>query len=439
MNKLVIVGNGFDLAHGLPTSYTHFMDDFWKNLKLNYEEEKIKKIVFVNPDYLKILDNPINNYNSFKKNILDYSNEYRYKYDEVNHELYNNKSRTTPIFKFENKFFKELQLNTSIENWVDIENEYYLELKRISKRQDSHYTGSRENFQKEQSIKNKKSINKLNIEFDQIKELFENYLITNIHDKFDFRRKKIVKHDTFLKIFEETPKRYSETNTERGLLTEFPKEDEDELISYDDKLYEAYNNRKIKEFLKEEGKRLVFLNFNYTSSIDQYIKIMNYNGDGGDYFNSEIIPIHGELKAKNEYGINFGFGDEMDDDYKLIENLNDNEYLKNFKSFKYSQNRHYKHLLDYIESEKFQVYIMGHSCGLSDRTMLNTIFEHKNCRSIKVFYHKRENGTDNFTEIIQNISRHFNDKKLMRSKIVNKSLCIPLPQEMRFQEKPQSN
>lgn len=125
----------------------------------------------------------------------------------------------------------------------------------------------------------------------------------------------------------------------------------------------------------------------------------------------------------------------MDDDYRKIENLNENEYLLNFKSFKYSQNSNYQNLLRVIASEKFQVLIMGHSCGPSDRTLLNTIFEHENCRSIKVFYHQRENGSDNFTEIVQNISRHFNDKKIMREKIVNKSLCSPLPQDIRFQEK----
>ena len=123
----------------------------------------------------------------------------------------------------------------------------------------------------------------------------------------------------------------------------------------------------------------------------------------------------------------------MDDDYKLIENIDDNEYLKNFKSFKYLQNSNYNDLLRYIDSEKFQVLIMGHSCGLSDRTLLNTIFEHNNCRSIKVFYHERKDESgkvinDNYNEITQNISRHFNKKKLMREKIVNKTLCQPLPQ-----------
>ena len=138
--------------------------------------------------------------------------------------------------------------------------------------------------------------------------------------------------------------------------------------------------------------------------------------------------IHGKLGNVLENKINFGFGDEMDDDYKAIENLNENEYLKNFKSFQYLQNSNYNDLLRYIDSERFQVIVMGHSCGLSDRTLLNTIFEHTNCRSIKVFYHLKEDGTDNYTEIIQNISRHFNKKKLMREKIVNKTFCKPLPQ-----------
>ena len=40
MNKLVIIGNGFDLAHGLPTSYKDFFNDFWKNLKLNWKKRK---------------------------------------------------------------------------------------------------------------------------------------------------------------------------------------------------------------------------------------------------------------------------------------------------------------------------------------------------------------------------------------------------------------
>jgi hypothetical protein len=140
-------------------------------------------------------------------------------------------------------------------------------------------------------------------------------------------------------------------------------------------------------------------------------------------YNNLINYIHGKLNEN----IVFGFGDEMDEDYKFIEDMDDNEFLRYFKSFQYVQNSNYKNVLKHVDSGWFEVFIMGHSCGLSDRTLLNTIFEHENCRSIKVFYYK--NGAyDNYTEIIQNISRHFNDKKLMRTKIVEKTLCEPMPQ-----------
>lgn len=71
---------------------------------------------------------------------------------------------------------------------------------------------------------------------------------------------------------------------------------------------------------------------------------------------------------------------------------------------------------------------MGHSCGNSDRTLLNTLFEHKNCVSIKPYYYQKEDGSDNYMEIVQNICRNFTDMKLMRDRVVNKTLCEPLPQ-----------
>ena len=30
MNRIILIGNGFDLAHGLKTSYAHFIDWYWK-------------------------------------------------------------------------------------------------------------------------------------------------------------------------------------------------------------------------------------------------------------------------------------------------------------------------------------------------------------------------------------------------------------------------
>ena len=29
MNRIILIGNGFNLAHGLPTSYKEFIEDYW--------------------------------------------------------------------------------------------------------------------------------------------------------------------------------------------------------------------------------------------------------------------------------------------------------------------------------------------------------------------------------------------------------------------------
>lgn len=409
MNKLVIVGNGFDLAHGLPTSYKHFIDDFWKNLFQNYRHEKFKNLVYIDDGFLTFqIASEISNYDDFSGHGTRYISWFKDVYQKQRFFNTKNHGGQHDIFYFRSEFLETISTKNSIENWVDIENEYYLRLKQVVKNDNWGDLTKKENVQK------------LNEEFEQIKNLFEEYLIKDIAEVYDFT--KFVGR-SWVKLYD-ILKPISLFNNESRLLEEFLLQEDIEEIEVLFEIEKTKGERKANTYV---------LNFNYTFTIDQYIYEMYKNSN----YWEKIIHIHGNLE-KNKNPINFGFGDEMDVDYKLIEDLNDNEYLQNFKSFKYSQNSNYQNLLRIIESEKFQVYILGHSCGLSDRTLLNAIFEHENCRSIKVFYHERDgkNGEeDNFTEIVQNISRHFNDKKLMRSKIVNKSLCDPLPQDIRFQEK----
>lgn len=402
MNRLVIIGNGFDLAHGLPTSYRNFIDDFWKNFKDKCKSEEYQNLIITHDQYNGYYNgvNQIENFNDFKVNLINYSDENRHSYDLDNFICSQDRHI---IFAFKNDFFKLINKKNS-ENWVDIENEYYYQLKKIVKSASKDVEG-----------KNQKTI-VLNEEFEQVKNLLEKYLKDNVLNSFQLGNFKDLKGEIFK--FSNVIKPISIFSNENKILEEFSKEDHTEITS-------QLNMEK----LGMAETKLFFLNFNYTPTLYRYLHNGKYNGNYNEKVETIINFIHGEIGNINENKINFGFGDEMDDDYKAIENLDDNEYLRNFKSFQYLQNSNYKQLLDFVEGDqKFQVYIMGHSCGLSDRTMLNTIFEHPNCRSIKVFYHQREDGTDNYTEIIQNISRHFNKKKLMREKIVNKTLCQPLPQ-----------
>ena len=134
--------------------------------------------------------------------------------------------------------------------------------------------------------------------------------------------------------------------------------------------------------------------------------------------------IHGDIS--HPLSVIFGYGDEIDENFKRLKELNENECLRNVKSIRYQEAPNYRAVLRFIESAPFQVLVMGHSCGNSDRTLLNTIFEHNNCISIKPYYYQKEDGTDNYIEMVQNISRNFTDMKLMRDRVVNKTQCEPL-------------
>ena len=398
MNRLVIIGNGFDLAHGLPTSYKDFIDDLWS--KIIEKSEDYEELVFLNNRDFNITPIKKNcNFQSLVKNIEYYCDHRRTNYQQL---TWNIETLTFYVIKtgsldpeqilyFKNDFFKTIT-SEHIQNWVDIENLYYKELKKIVR-----YKGNNVLKQEDFWVKERKSkAKKLNNEFEQIKNLLEKYLNEEVVERYDFN---IDFYEVFKfhNIF--SPDIFDIIKT-ASWTEDFSKEDKD----YIDELIKEENHGKVK---------LRFLNFNYTPTIYSYFSIYP------ELYKDSVYFAHGELDKSNNK-INFGFGDEMDDDYKMIENINDNEYLKNFKSFQYLQNDTYKKLLDFVESERFEVFIMGSSCGLSDRTLLNTIFEHENCRSIKVFYYQKKDGTDNFTELTQNISRHFNDKKLMRSKIVRK-------------------
>ena len=162
MNRLVIIGNGFDLAHGLPTSYGHFIDDYINNILKKLSKDKKTDDAFLTIDISRNNDlnakndfNKIENYNS----LVEFINRY-YKYCN---------------FNINNKFFEIIITNLSIYNWVDIENKYYNELKKIVKSTSINI------------VEKKQKVIVLNKEFEQVKNLLENYLakIVNVKSAFE--------------------------------------------------------------------------------------------------------------------------------------------------------------------------------------------------------------------------------------------------------------
>lgn len=402
MNRLFIIGNGFDLAHGLPTSYNHFINNFWITLPRLFQEDLHKELLLVDESYTGIFNyvEPTVSFSNHIKNLKEYAKNRELNFNIESFTLSKRGSSFHEYFKFKNKFFLLINKNQSIDNWVDIENAYYTELKKIVKSESLNLAISEDDWTR----KKKEKIIVLNREFNQIKILFINYLKKVINDynfSYDSQREWVQYYHLLKPI--------SVFDYKESIHKQFNDADD---IDYIDQVFE-------KEKTTGDTKTTAyFLSFNYTPSLNRYISSF-----AEEKLNVRLNHIHGKV----DEDVVFGFGDESDADYPAIENLNENEYLNFFKSFSYLENDRYHNLLNYIDSNPYQIVVMGHSLGLSDRILLKTIMEDNNCKSIKVYYHKDEKG-DNYRDIIQNLSRHFTDNTVMRKKVVNKLLCEPLPQ-----------
>lgn len=376
MNKLIIVGNGFDLHHDIKTDYKSF---------LKWYLRKVFKSIFESKSNIKDLMSLY--ITPHIPTTPPTEEEYNRLYDWIIHSDLRRPADLTfsgKIFtvKFQevSSFFRWLLNDSRLNNWVDVEMTYYERLKRELERRAHSYANNRP------VTTAHKSIERLNSDLDIIKGELKDYLI-------------LVSQNTTLEpkflSFLSQPINISRINENRTI--------EGELVQI------------------SSGKRLInpgtitIVNFNYTSISDRLNLPSHIN----------VINIHGSLTDSDNPMI-FGYGDEIDEKYKEMENTNFNGFLSHVKSIGYFQTRNYSNLIRHMHHGKYIVYLWGHSCGLSDRTLLNMIFEHDNCLAITPFYWKRPDGTDNYTEIVQNISRHFRDKQKMRNRVSNKEFCWPL-------------
>ena len=375
MNRLVIIGNGFDMAHGLKTSYMDFINWYWER-RLNamltehapISEDCLCKLEIKNTKDCASWSNFF-----FLHSFRDLmTREWKNPPTEIISTIKENTDEFSVTYS---KFFETILQSIETRGWVDIENDYYQLLKKCAESTDCGYT-----------------VKELNDQLAYLQERLVEYLGSIGANEY---KKKL--HDAMIEFFD--PADFSTEGRKKAM----------ENIGLDIKSFEEveYNYEERNKLIPG---RIMLLSFNYTATAKMY-----------GNFNLEFNYIHGDLEHPKN--IIFGYGDELDKNYKDILDRNDNELLRNVKSVRYLETRHYHDMLEFLMSAPFQVLIMGHSCGNSDNTLLNTVFEHENCVSIKPFYHKWEDGSDNYLELVQNISRNFTNMKLFRDRVVNKEQC----------------
>lgn len=375
MNRLVIIGNGFDMAHGLKTSYMDFINWYWER-RLNamltehapISEDCLCKLEIKNTKDCASWSNFFF-FHSFRDLM---TREWKYPPTEIISTI---KENTDDFSVTYSKFFETILQSIETRGWVDIENDYYQLLKKCAESTDCGYT-----------------VKELNDQLAYLQERLVEYLGSIGTNEY---KKEL--HDAMIEFFD--PADFSTEGRKKAM----------ENIGLDIKSFEEveYNYEERNKLIPG---RIMLLSFNYTATGKMY-----------GNFNLEFNYIHGDLEHPKN--IIFGYGDELDKDYQDILDKQGNELLKNVKSVKYLETKNYHKMLDFLMAAPFQVLIMGHSCGNSDRTLLNTVFEHENCVSIKPFYHKWEDGSDNYLELVQNISRNFTNMRLFRDRVVNKEQC----------------
>lgn len=399
MNRLVLIGNGFDLAHGLKTKYEDFMYWYWRGI--------VAYLVLQSKD---VYEDTLCKVTNRKLDYWNLSELYHAENEELYSFLVNNDGA---IDIYYSPMLERINKSIQDKGWVDIENEYYELLK--------NYVLNNESLTQTET---------LNTQLHYLQEKLVEYL------KSIEISEKILRTDIRPQIY--APFKIHDISIEslQALINHVKSDMEADKGSIDAKLSlygDIYSPGRITSYkekflgnivLNDElpidlllPNNIMLLNFNYTHTADLYCK-------KGYIFT--VNHIHGDLN--NPESVIFGYGDELDNNYKSIVDKNENKFLGNIKSIKYLESDNYRKLLSFIESEPYQILIMGHSCGNSDRTLLNTLFEHKNCVSIKPYYYKWGEGEkdDNYIELVQNISRNFTDMKLMRDRVVNKTYCEQL-------------
>ena len=348
MNRLVIVGNGFDLAMGCPTRVEDFL--LWllkKYFKKITSRERMDFLFFQHKEFI----NKAIYHKEYKDSILA-STDFRY----VKESLSQN------VFEITDPLLSEIFKLGNQSGWYDIEATYFDLIIKESKWK---------NTAVEKILSINKSLENL------IKEL-QSYLV-DLEKEFSIN----VNDELLLKL-----NRFKERN---------------EFIQI--------HNSELKE--------LVFVNFNYTSILDQALsKIRGLN-------NSSVFYIHGKLSTQGEHlPMLVGYGDDQSEEFQQLDEFRNSELLKYIKPFHYSRNSVVSQILDICESEPFTLYIVGHSCSDTDKTILKSIVNHANCAKVKV-WHK---GTqEDFFKRNIAVSRFFIDKEMRLSKILpyHESDCLP--------------
>lgn len=346
--NILVIGNGFDLYHRLPTRYTDFLF-FVKNFSLflnEYKGDDSKNIAEKSSAAFEISLTDLGKLT--EQSITDFL-KYKEYFNPVDIEYLSDQFRNNAWIEY------FLQTNYEKEGWIDFENEIEKVLKSI----EEYYNSILPNF------------------VDKVPNTILDSSISTIIRIFGKKAKEPFKNRNteLLRKRDIFPKKLRQ---EKLALISSMKEELDSLIKC---LYIFFKDfiSKIKNGIYSPDIESIgdvhLLNFNYTNS---------YSAIYGSDIIKECHSVHGDLLNNN---LVLGVSDDAFDNLDYI------YFQKYFQRIQKKTGVLYKKWLDDnfgISGDiPINVYIMGHSLSKTDKGILHDLFKNRNVLKIFIYYHSQ--------------------------------------------------
>ena len=385
MTDLLIVGNGFDLYHGLPTRYTDFLKfiSYWSIFWDNYNGEA--KAQVCTPFRVKLSEqNEI-----IEESMRDFSSHQGYyKYEHL--EFINSHIDNLWI-----QYFLKKQLSSV--NWIDFEGEIYNVLKLV----EEYYS----EFIPEMRKRNDAPIKYIPGDMSTVINIFKK----NCPEEYiDFTQGIISRSDT---------EKDKLKNNKEMLLSTMKRELDDLIKCLDYYLLDFVSNIKVEQY-SEQIKELSYinlLNFNYTYT---YASVYGKNSL------REHHRIHGDCLEENMV---LGIPDES-----FPSTLDYIYFQKYFQRIQKRTGNYYKSWITEpnareksLEDVPINVFIMGHSLADSDKGILKEIFMNDFVCKITIFYHSQLAYEQQVINLVSMFGKDFVIEQTANDRIVFEKLKKP--------------
>ena len=385
MTDLLIVGNGFDLYHGLPTRYTDFLKfiSYWSIFWYNYNGEFNAQVC--TPFRVKLSEqNEI-----IEESMRDFaSHQGYYKYEHL--EFINSHIDNLWI-----QYFLKKQLYGV--NWIDFEGEIYNVLKLV----EEYYS----EFIPEMRKRNDAPIKYIPGDMSTVINIFKK----NCPEEYiDFTQGIISRSDT---------EKDKLKNNKEMLLSTMKRELDDLIKCLDYYLLDFVSNIKVEQY-SEQIKELSYinlLNFNYTYT---YASVYGKNSL------REHHRIHGDCLEEDMV---LGIPDES-----FPSTLDYIYFQKYFQRIQKRTGNYYKSWITEpnareksLEDVPINVFIMGHSLEDSDKGILKEIFMNDFVCKITIFYHSQLAYEQQVINLVSMFGKDFVIEQTANDRIVFEKLKKP--------------